>query len=178
MWLDFYFDDRYYAELMHESGVLSSQLLVVTLVMSPLKAWVARGSSGLKQKLVPIIRWALGRRRDFGVAAFGYAILHTIFYIRANTGLDHILLEAMEIELLVGWVAFFIFLALGITSNNWSVKRLGSRWKGLHRWTYLSAVATFLHWYWLDFFLWQVLLWFVPVLILQVIRVSIRYRSR
>ncbi len=178
MWLDFYFDDRYYAELMHESGVLSSQLLVVTLVITPLRIVVSKIGGGFKKKGVPIIRWFLGRRRDFGVAAFAYALLHTVFYIRVNTGLDHILLEALEIELLAGWIAFFVFLALAITSNDWAVKKLQDRWKGLHRWTYVAAIATFLHWYWLDFFLWEVLVWFVPVLLLQISRLWFRFRAQ
>ena len=44
-----------------------------------------------------------------------------------------------------------IFTALAITSNNTSVRMLGKRWKGLHRFVYAAAVLTFLHWILLAF---------------------------
>lgn len=60
--------------------------------------------------------------------------------------LSAILAEAAEIGMLVGWIAMLVFVALAATSNDAAVRRLGGRWKGLHRWIYAGALLTFLHW--------------------------------
>ena len=39
-----------------------------------------------------------------------------------------------------------IFLALAITSNNGSVRKLGKKWKSLHRLVYVAAALVFAHW--------------------------------
>jgi sulfoxide reductase heme-binding subunit YedZ len=54
--------------------------------------------------------------------------------------------EAGELGMLTGWIAFVIFVALALTSNNWSVKQIGRRWKMLHRFVYVAAIFTFAHW--------------------------------
>ena len=48
-------------------------------------------------------------------------------------------------------VAMLIFTALAVTSNNTSVRKLGKRWKVLHRFVYAAAILTFLHWILLAF---------------------------
>ena len=57
---------------MHPSGEWAARLLIVTLMATPLmmlfKGW--RGP-----------RWLVRNRRYFGVAAFGYAAMHTAFYL-------------------------------------------------------------------------------------------------
>ena len=54
--------------------------------------------------------------------------------------------EALEPGMLAGWVAVLIFVPLALTSNGWSLARLGGRWKSLHRLVYIAAVLTFVHW--------------------------------
>ena len=77
---DIFEKNRYYAEIMYESGLLSVQLMVLALSLTPLqklfKNWPSiRGG----------IRWLVKRRRAIGVASFGYAALHT-FFIYAKSG--------------------------------------------------------------------------------------------
>jgi sulfoxide reductase heme-binding subunit YedZ len=48
--------------------------------------------------------------------------------------------------LLTGWIAFLIFAALAITSNDASVRLLKRGWKKLHMLVYLGALLTFAHW--------------------------------
>jgi len=129
--------DTFYGEVIHLTGDLSAQLLIVTPAATPL------------QLLFPGSRWSLWlvrRRRYFGVAAFGYAALHTGVYLARMDSLDRILSDAAEAGLLTGWLAFAIFVPLAISSNDWSVTRLGRWWKRIHRWVYAAAILTFAHW--------------------------------
>lgn len=47
---------------------------------------------------------------------------------------------------LTGWIAFFIFIPLAVTSTNYAVKKMGKNWKKLQRWVYLASVLTIVHW--------------------------------
>lgn len=90
--------------------------------------------------------WLLQRRRDFGVAAFAYAALHTVVYLGRKGNLTDVVEEATEFAMWSGWLALAIFVALALTSNDASVRRLRRRWKKLHRWIYFAAVMVFAHW--------------------------------
>ena len=163
---DFHYHDRYYAEIMYESGLLATQLTVIALAITPL----LRVSAGI-QGIQICLFWLQQRRRAIGVAAFGYAALHTLFYLRETGGLDLVILELEEPSLTTGWLGMFVLLVLAATSNSFSVRRLGPKWKTLQRASYLAAIAIFLHWWLIDQFLQQLLIWFLPLIILQVMRV-------
>lgn len=159
-------NERYYAEIMWESGVWSVQFLVLALAISPLTRlfsdWTAFRTPS---------RWLLKQRRAIGVASFGYALLHTLFYVRYTGSLDLILLEATDLFLAFGWAGFLILAVLASTSNRVSVRALATRWKPLQRFAYLAAAFTALHWLWADQFL-ETLYWWVAITaILQILRV-------
>jgi sulfoxide reductase heme-binding subunit YedZ len=48
--------------------------------------------------------------------------------------------------LLTGWIAFAIFLALALTSNQTSVQMLRGAWGRLHWFIYPAAILTAAHW--------------------------------
>jgi sulfoxide reductase heme-binding subunit YedZ len=125
-----------YSDLLHPSGEFAARFMIIALMATPLMM-LFRGWRGA--------RWLVRNRRYFGVAAFGYAALHTALYLLAEP-LNRILAEATALEIWTGWLAFVIFLPLAATSNDWAVRRLGTRWKRLQRWTYGAAVLTLLHW--------------------------------
>ena len=164
---DLYYDNRYYAEIMYETGLLATQLIVVALAISPLMRLFRQLPSAL-----PPLRWLQKRRRYIGVAAFGYAALHTVFYIREIGSAELVLLELEETSLVVGWIAVFILVALAATSNDWSVRTLGKNWKKLQTTAYLAAFFTALHWWLIGQFLDQLWLWMIPLLLLQVARMA------
>ena len=170
---DFYLDQRYYAELMYKSGVLSTQFLVICMIITPLRKLVSVIGLFNYDVTRTIFRWLLIQRRYLGVAAFGYGLIHTLFYIRQLADLDQILAEFLQYELFIGWVAMIIFLLLTVTANNYSLRALGKTWKSLHRWTYPAALLVFLHWYWFDFRYDQIFIWFIPLLLLQLIRMGL-----
>jgi sulfoxide reductase heme-binding subunit YedZ len=134
--------DLFYGEVIHVSGELSARLLILTLAVTPLRLMFANARW-------PI--WLLHRRRYFGVASFLYALLHTMVYLQKKAGLALVLQEGANFDMWSGWLAFCIFLLLAITSNDASVRRLQRTWKKLHRWVYLAALLSFMHWIFIAF---------------------------
>jgi sulfoxide reductase heme-binding subunit YedZ len=126
----------YYGEYVHATGDFAARLLIVAMAVTPLRlafanaAWTA---------------WLSRRRRQIGVAVFGYALLHASAYLLRQPAAT-IAADAAEPPMAAGWVAFMGMLALALTSNDASVRWLQRRWKMLHRVVYLIALLTFAHW--------------------------------
>lgn len=127
----------FYGEAVHLSGEWSARLLIATLAATPL-ALMFPGR--------PSTRWLLRNRRYFGVASFAYAALHTLIYVDKTRSLPTLLDDAVAPEYLTGWIATLVFAVLAATSNDASVRFLRRAWKSLHRWVYLAAVLSFVHW--------------------------------
>ena len=123
--------------LLHPTGEFAARFLIIAMILTPMRM-LFPGSE--------FWRWMMKRRRYFGVAAFVYASFHTVLYIADMGSLQAILGEALALGIWTGWLAFFIFLPLAVTSNDWSVRRMGPAWKTLQRWVYVAAVGTLLHW--------------------------------
>ena len=125
------------ADLLHFTGELSARLLLIALALTPLRL------------LFPRARWLLWmsqHRRHLGVAAFGYAALHTLLYLIDMETLKNVLAEIGAVGIWTGWVALAIFLPLAVTSNQAAVRLLGKNWKLLHRAVYFAAALTLAHW--------------------------------
>ncbi|MDV7145146.1 ferric reductase-like transmembrane domain-containing protein [Tropicimonas sp. TH_r6] len=131
-------DPRISHQLLHPTGEFAARFMIIAMMATPLTLLLPgwRGP-----------RWMVKNRRYFGVAAFGYAALHTIFYVIDKGVLERILQQATHFDMWTGWLAFFIFIPLAATSYNGAIRRLGPKaWKSLQRWTYPAAVLTLLHW--------------------------------
>ncbi|MGH2523281.1 MAG: sulfite oxidase heme-binding subunit YedZ [Anaerolineales bacterium] len=92
-------------------------------------------------------------RRALGLYAFLHISLHLVAYAVWENGLDLELIwrdlgerRAMS----VGLVAFLALIPLALTSTQGWQRRLGKRWKTLHRLVYLAAILSVLHFFWLD----------------------------
>ena len=169
---DFYYDQRYYAELMYDTGVFSVQLLVFNLALTPLR--------NLTRSIGPmhfVMRWLYRQRRYIGVASFAYALLHTLVYLRRTEDLINVVDQLRLPEISVGWIALLIFLAMAVTSNNMSTRVLGVRWKKLHRLVYVGTMLTALHWLLFGFFTSVLFLCFIPMLLLQIPRILHQIRG-
>jgi sulfoxide reductase heme-binding subunit YedZ len=129
--------DRIYHILVHPTGEWAARMMIIALMATPLMM-LLRGWRGP--------RWLVRNRRYLGVAAFGYAVAHTLFYLTDTASLDRVLAEASEFDIATGWLAFLVFLPLAATSMDYAVRRMGTWWKPLQRWTYAAAVLTLLHW--------------------------------
>jgi sulfoxide reductase heme-binding subunit YedZ len=128
---------RVFHILVHPSGEFSARFLIVAMMATPLmmllKGW--RGPQWLKRN-----------RRYLGVAAFGYALLHTMFYLIDKSSVTTVFNELARLYIWTGWLAFLVFVPLAVTSTDYFVRRMGPWWKWLQRWTYGAAVLTLLHW--------------------------------
>ena len=171
--IDLWQYDRYYAQMMHTSGVVSIFLLGLSLTVTPALMLLKHFPIG-----IALGRWLLPRRRHFGLGSFYYASLHLIHYIREVDDLEVVVYEAIDFELTIGWIAFAIFSALAIISNNASQKYLKTRWKSIHRLTYLGTALTFSHWLLFDFFLEQALTWLVVLVLIKSIHIGIKYHRK
>ena len=130
-------DARIFHILVHPTGEWAARLLIVTLMITPL-ALLFRHSG--------VTRWLRKNRRYFGVAAFGYAALHTFFYLVDKGSVSVVMGELSRVYIWTGWIAFAIFLPLAVTSMDYFVRVMGTWWKWLQRWTYVAAVLTLAHW--------------------------------
>lgn len=92
-------------------------------------------------------------RRPLGVYGFCYIALHLLAYAWLSNYLDWALIlrdigerRAMS----VGLLAFALLIPLALTSTNGWQKRLGRRWKVLHRLVYFAVPLSILHYFWLE----------------------------
>lgn len=130
-------DPRVFHILVHPSGEFSARFLIVTMMASPL-VLLLRGWRGAL--------WLKKNRRYLGVAAFGYGLLHTVFYLIDKASVETVVSELSRLYIWTGWIAFLIFVPLALTSMNYFVRKMGTWWKWLQRWTYGAAVLTLIHW--------------------------------
>jgi sulfoxide reductase heme-binding subunit YedZ len=123
--------------LEHEYGQIALQLLIIGLCITPLRRYL-----GLN-----LIKF----RRTFGVLAFTYATLHLAVWAFLDVQtLDRVIADIIKRPYItIGMAAFLLLLPLALTSNNWSVRKLGPRWRRLHLLTYPAVVLGGLHFIWL-----------------------------
>ncbi len=119
--------------LEHELGELALKLIIVGLAITPLRKFV-----GLN-----LIKF----RRSIGVLAFTYVALHLLVWLVLDVGiLSQIWADILKRPYItIGMVGFVVMIPLAVTSNNWSVKRLGGKWRRLHQLTYVAAALGGLH---------------------------------
>ncbi|MCB2010823.1 MAG: ferric reductase-like transmembrane domain-containing protein [Geminicoccaceae bacterium] len=123
--------------LVHPTGEFAARFTIIAMAITPLMLLLGRQRWLL---------WLMARRRHLGVAAFGYAALHTLYYLLDKASLDIIMAELARAGIWTGWFAFLIFVPLAITSNDTSMRRMRKLWKSLQRWVYPAAVLTLVHW--------------------------------
>ncbi|HLF75355.1 MAG TPA: protein-methionine-sulfoxide reductase heme-binding subunit MsrQ [Anaerolineales bacterium] len=121
-------------------GAVGMAFLVASFSITPIS--ILTGKTNLK----PI-------RRPLGVYGFCYIALHLLAYAWLSNGFDWALIlrdigerRAMSIGLL----AFALLIPLALTSTNGWQKRLGRRWKALHRLVYFAVPLSVLHYFWLE----------------------------
>jgi sulfoxide reductase heme-binding subunit YedZ len=156
--------------LLHPTGEFSARFLIIAMMLTPLRMLFPNSS---------FLRWMVKRRRYFGVAAFFYALLHTVLYIIDMGSLRAILGEFLALGIWTGWLAMLIFVPLAFTSTDTAVRRLGPAWKTLQRCVYIAAIATLLHWIFVHNNFGPALVHFVPLSGLEAYRLwhNIRRQS-
>lgn len=97
---------------------------------------------------LPTKGWHLVARRAIGVSAFFFALTHAslAFFglIGGFPGLRFLSLKYL-IAISCSFTALLILSAMAATSFNFMVKKLGKKWKMLHRLVYLAALLITIH---------------------------------
>lgn len=119
--------------LEHELGEIALQLLIIGLCITPLRQYL-----GLN---------LLKFRRTFGLLAFIYVALHLLVWLVLDIGiLSQIWTDILKRPYItIGMVAFALMVPLAVTSNNWSIRKLGAGWRKLHRLSYIIVLLGAVH---------------------------------
>lgn len=109
-------------ESLHQTGLWSVRLLLVTLALSP-----ARIITGWNRLILV--------RRMLGVSALAYALVHfALYFVEQKFALGVIAREiALRFYLTIGFAGLLAMAALGATSTDAMIRRMGAmRWNRLH----------------------------------------------
>jgi len=112
--------------------------LFFSLAVSPLVCWLKW-------------RWLMPHRRMLGLFALFYALCHVLSYLVFILGLDmsRFLSElAKRPYITAGAPAVVILIALGLTSTQGMMRRLGKNWQRLHRLVYVALLLGWIHVLW------------------------------
>jgi methionine sulfoxide reductase heme-binding subunit len=82
---------------------------------------------------------------------FTYVSLHLLVWLVLDVGiLSQIWADILKRPYItIGMAGFACLLPLAATSNNYSIRKLGAKWRKLHRLTYLAVVLGAVHFIWL-----------------------------
>ncbi|TYR30833.1 protein-methionine-sulfoxide reductase heme-binding subunit MsrQ [Mesorhizobium microcysteis] len=118
----------------HLLGIWALRFLLATLAVTPL-----RDLAGFN-----LIRY----RRALGLLAFWYVVMHFLTYmiLDQNLNLSEIVKDIAERPFItIGMAALVMLVPLALTSNSWSIRRLGQRWNKLHKLSYVIVLAGATH---------------------------------
>lgn len=123
--------------LEHAYGEWALKLLIIGLTITPLRRLAG----------VNLIRF----RRAIGVMTFFYVLAHVLVWAVLDVQtLGRVWGDIVKRPYItIGMAGFLCLVPLALTSNNWSVRRLGQRWRQLHRLTYVAVLLGGLHYIWL-----------------------------
>lgn len=120
-------------ELEHSYGELALQLLIAGLCVTPLRRFTG----------IALIRF----RRQIGLLAFFYVFCHLLVWLFLDVQiLGQIWADILKRPYItIGMAGFVCLIPLAATSNNASVRKLGRRWRTLHKLTYLAVLLGAIH---------------------------------
>jgi methionine sulfoxide reductase heme-binding subunit len=119
-------------------GQWGLRFLVITLAVTPLRDWFNA------PELIHL-------RRMLGLYAFFYVLAHFLTWLILDQGLywPGILEDIGKRPFItIGFLAFVLLIPLAVTSTNGMMRRLGKRWKSLHRLVYVIALLGVWHYWW------------------------------
>ena len=120
-------------EIEHRLGELALQTLLVCLAITPLRRYAR----------LNLMKF----RRAIGVLAFYYVTCHLLVWLVLDVQIPaRIWADILKRPYVtIGMAAFALLLPLAVTSNNWSVRRLGNAWRRLHRLVYPAVLLGAIH---------------------------------
>jgi methionine sulfoxide reductase heme-binding subunit len=119
-------------------GQWGLRLLLITISITPLRDWLEAP-------------WLVQLRRMLGLFAFSYVLLHFLTWLILDQDLywAGILVDIGKRPFItIGFTALLMLIPLAVTSTNGMMRRLGRRWKTLHRLVYVIVLLGIWHYYW------------------------------
>jgi sulfoxide reductase heme-binding subunit YedZ len=135
LWLSDGLGPRRLDAAIHFSGNWAVRVLVLSLLVTPARQVLRQGRILLVRRMV-------------GVAAVLYALLHVLLFVADQKfSLGTVFAEIIKrFYLTIGFVALLGLVALGLTSFDAAVRRMGGRaWQRLHRTVYAIGVVALFH---------------------------------
>lgn len=119
--------------LEQEYGVSAMVLLLAGLLITPLRRYAG----------INLLKF----RRAIGLTAFFFILCHvSVWAILDQGAVSRIWADILKRPYIaVGMLGLSLAIPLALTSNNRSVRKLGRRWKSLHRLTYAVAILGAVH---------------------------------
>ncbi len=118
------------------NGLWSMIILMISLAITPLNRLLKW-------------RWAVQFRRMIGLYAWFYAVLHVTSGFLLVLDLSLFVEEITKRPYItVGMLAFVLLTGLAATSPKYMVRKLGKRWKSLHKSVYLIGLLVITHFTW------------------------------
>lgn len=126
-------------ELAKVTGEWTIRFLLLVLALTPL-----RHLTGITQ--------FTRHRRMLGLFALFYATIHLLVWMSFLLSFRWLAIGEELTErpyITIGFVAYVILLALGVTSPKAMVRRLGNNWKKLHQLVYIAGILAVVHLLWI-----------------------------
>lgn len=119
--------------LEHEYGELALILLIAGLCITPLRRYAG----------INLLKF----RRALGLLAFLYVVAHLLVWAVLDVqAFDRVWADILKRPYItIGMLGFILMTPLALTSNTFSIRRLGARWRKLHRLTYVVALLGAVH---------------------------------
>jgi methionine sulfoxide reductase heme-binding subunit len=123
--------------LLRATGLWCLVLLLLTLSITPMRRWL---------DWVELIRV----RRMLGLWVFAYALIHLLGFWAFEHDFNWAAVFSDGLKrpfVTAGLLSVTLLIPLALTSNAWSMRKLGTSWKKLHRLVYLVSVIAVVHFY-------------------------------
>ena len=124
-------------DIEHRLGRTAIYFLLATLTVTPV----------LRLLRVNMVRF----RQALGLICFTYVACHLLAWVVFDMGLLWAQMARDIVKrpyLIFGMLAFVMLLALAVTSNRFSIRRMRAGWRRLHRLIYPAAILAAVHWLW------------------------------
>ena len=119
--------------LEHELGALGLKLIILILAITPLRNYLN----------LNLFRF----RRAIGIMAYYYILLHFLVWLLLDVQVVSLIVDDLikRPYITIGFLAFVAMSPLALTSNNYSVRKLGRIWHKLHKLIYGIAILGAIH---------------------------------
>lgn len=134
-------DTEYFADpakfLLEYVGLCATALYVIVMSITPLRMLMPKSE---------VMKAFVYHRRQIGVSVFVYAFLHLVIYYFYAGSWKVFFEDWSKLFILSGLIGLALLLILAVTSNSWSVRRMGiKKWKRLHWLAHLTMIFLIYH---------------------------------